>query len=750
MKNQNTMNKILGGTASMLALLVLLGWGATGVQGQTVQIRYRPLTPQEIKNAGLTNTTQKSTGSANTGLGQPIYLEALVQTGTIVNAVNWSILSGPPGYTSTITASPLSNAIPTYDGGDRIGLFVAGRAVLKPDKASYYDFGINDIISYKIKTDIVLTNTTKSYTNTAYGSTYIGRENYLCLLCHADKQALFTNTAHATAFADNITGVSSNHFSANCISCHTLGYDTTPGVTNGGFDDVAASIGWTFPGSSNPTNWSGMNTNLQRMANVQCEGCHGPASTHMTALGNTNAIDISLSAGTCGNCHDSLTHHVKNYEWGQALHATGFVFRFSGSCVPCHSSVGFIETWDPYYFPSNKVPRATAQEGIACAACHDPHTTGMGESQLRNIPTATLSNGVVLTYAEAGEGILCINCHHARQNAQATADGTGSISPHHSTQGDLLAGQNGYEYGLTMPSSRHMLAVTNSCVGCHMQLIAGTTFSNLDTIVGGHTWRIQWDYNTTNTDDDVQVTEVCGKCHVENTFDIVAEDYDRDGIVTGVQTEIQGLLDQLALLLPPAGTGVTYTSGYTPKERKGFWNYQFIWEDKSHGVHNPKYAAAILRASIDDLTGGIDVDQDGLTDAWEMAKFGSLTAQIGTGDADGDGVNNALEEQMGTNPNLADSDADGAGDLAELQGNSNPTNNLSFPPTNEVMVLPAYELAILPSTAGQTQVFQSVNIMGDSGTWSNVGPSIVSSNAMSFQLISIRDATQKYYRVIKP
>ena len=248
----------------------------------------------------------------------------------------------------------------------------------------------------------------------------------------------------------------------------------------------------------------------------------------------------------------------------------------------------------------------------------------------------------------------------------------------------------------------------------------------------------------------MQVTQVCAKCHVENTFDIVAEDYDRDGIVTGVQTEVQGLLNQLALLLPPAGTGVTYTAGYTPSQRKGFWNYMFILEDQSHGVHNPKYAAALLRASIDDLTGGIDVDQDGLVDSWEMTNFGSLTAQIGTGDADNDGVNNALEEEMGTNPNLADSDADGASDLAELQGNSNPMSNLSFPPTNEVMVLPAYELAILPAVVGQTQVFQAVNIMGNSGTWSNMGPAQVSSNSMSFQLISIRDATQKYYRVFTP
>ena len=733
---------------SRIALAVALVACASISQAQQVRIRYRPLTPQEIKDYGLTNTTQKSGGAPNVGVGQPVYMEALVQTGTVVNAVNWSLIGIPTNSSAVLEPSPLSNSIPTYDGGDRNGFFVAGRAMLRPDVKCTVFNG-----DFFIKTDIVLTNKTLSYTNVAYGSIYLGQKHYLCILCHADKQANFDLTDHATAFTRQITGAGSDHFNANCISCHTLGYDTTPGATNEGFDDIAAQVGWTFPGSLSPTNWSGMPTNLQHKANVQCESCHGPADRHMRNLGETNAIDVTLSAGTCGQCHDSLPHHVKPYEWGRSLHSTGYVFRFTGSCMPCHSSKGFIETWDPAYVATNRSPRGTEQEGIACAACHDPHTVGMGEKQLRNITTATLSNGYVVTQAIAGTGVLCMNCHHGRQNANTTVAGTGSVSPHHGTQGDMLLGQNAYEYGLDMPSSRHLQAVTNSCVGCHMQLIAQTSFSNSNTKVGGHTFKIAWDNGTTNTADDVKVTEVCQTCHVGvyNDFDFGGEDYDRDGSVEGVQSEIQGLLDQLALLLPPAGTGVVYSASYTPSERKGIFNYLYVWEDKSLGVHNPKYAAAILRASIDDLTGGIDIDQDGLVDTWEMANFGNLTSQIGSGDADNDGVSNALEEDLGTNPMLADSDNDGFSDLAEIQGNSNPNDMLSILPTNTVIeMLPAIELSYVPGQVGVTQVFQYVDAMGDGNGWTNLGPSFISSNGLSYQLISLRDTTQKYYRVIKP
>lgn len=755
MKSIETMRRGGAGVA-MRALAVTLGlaWGATPAPGQTARILFRPLTPQEIKTHGMTNITQKSGGGANVGLGQPVYMEALVQTGGVVSSVSWSIIGAPPGSAAALTVGFPSNSVPTYEPGDRRDTFVASRAMLRPDLVCFFDFGTTNIVDYKVRTSIVLTNKTLVFTNSAFGSVYLGQKHYLCVLCHADKQASFDQTDHATAFTRQISGTGSDHFSSNCISCHSLGFDKTAGAANDGFDDVAASLGWTFPATLSSTNWSAMPAALQQKSNVQCENCHGAASTHMVSLGRTNAIDVSLSAGTCGQCHDSLPHHVKPYEWVQSLHATGYVFRFSGSCLPCHSAKGFIETNDPYFAASGKVPRSGEQEGISCTACHDPHNVGMGEHQLRLITNATLLSGDVITHAQAGDGVLCMNCHHARENAEPYVLGwtSGRFSPHHGTQGDMVAGKNAIEYGLDMPSSRHMTAVSNSCVGCHMQLIATTSYSNQNTRVGGHTFKLTFDNGTSDPSDDVRVTEVCSVCHVEQgTFDFGGEDYDRDGTVEGVQTEIRGLLDQLGNLLPPAGTNVTATADYSLSQKKAAYNYLFVAEDKSLGVHNPKYAAAILRASIDDLTGGIDVDRDGLLDAWEMANFGNLTSQTGQGDADGDGVSNELEQQLGLNPNSSDSDNDGYSDLAELQGGSNPLDFASTLPPNFILsMLPAIELAYLPGEMGVTQRFESVDSMGTGGGWAPAGLPFVSSNAFFYQLISLRDATQRYYRVVKP
>jgi hypothetical protein len=61
---------------------------------------------------------------------------------------------------------------------------------------------------------------------------------------------------------------------------------------------------------------------------------------------------------------------------------------------------------------------------------------------------------------------------------------------------------------------------------------------------------------------------------------------------------------------------------------------------------------------------GADSDLDGLTDSWELIYFQDLSAS-GSGDPDGDGLNNQTEFTRRTNPTATDSDADGLGDAVE-------------------------------------------------------------------------------------
>ncbi len=743
--------RITGKALTLMAAFALGSWSAFA---QTVKINTRPLTPGEIKTYGLASTTQLANGVANVGIGQPAYLEAFITKGTVVTQVVWTLLAKPTGSVAALQASSLTN-LPTYDRGDVNSFDVVGRSTLVPDVVGSTAKG-----DYKVVVTIRTSTKTLAATNTIFGSKYQGMysdDGFGCEMCHADKIANYSQTQHSSAFTRKIDGDAGSGFKVTCASCHVLGYDTTASATNGGFDDVMLATGWTWPTNlanvvAASNNWAAMPAALQVKANIQCESCHGPGYRHMLGGGSTNmvgrGIGISLSAGNCGYCHDSMTHHVKNFEWGQTAHAIGNdAFRGTGSCSPCHSGKGFIDANDPAKdaYGSNIVTRGTGNEGITCAACHDPHSKGMGTGQLRSFTSVTFANSNVV--AKGGAGLLCMKCHHDRYDANVRI--LTSAAPHHGVQGDMLFGQNAMQYGMSMPSSRHWDVVEDTCVTCHMQTTPANMSTNALNRVGGHTFMIGWEGAT----NEVALTEACVRCHGEiEDFNFGGEDYDQDGVVEGVQKEISDMMYQLAMMLPPSnGVTVSVSSSAPLNLRKASYNWWFVHDDGSFGVHNPKYTAALLRASIDDLKGGIDVNRNGVPDSWEIANFGNLTTVTATSDYDGDGVKDVQEYFAGTNPKNRDTDGDGVWDGAELQAGSNPLNAASHPGTNTLSFLPAYELGYFPDQMGVTRQFQAIDLLSHvPGGWYNIGSSFVTSNAWFYQLISPRDAKQKFFRVTGP
>lgn len=302
----------------------------------------------------------------------------------------------------------------------------------------------------------------------------------------------------------------------------------------------------------------------------------------------------------------------------------------------------------------------------------------------------------------------------------------------------MIAGENAYEFGVDMPSTdAHLNGIEDSCVTCHMQEVEDHS-DPAHTMAGGHTWKMSYE--------DVHLVEACKECHGEvEDFNFGGEDWDKDGMVEGTQKEIEDLLHLVETLLPAGDPNPTWTT----EQLGAYYNVHFVHEDGSHGVHNPKYAAALLQAAVGAITGGIDVDCDGLVDSYEMEHWGDLTSQRGDGDADEDGVSNALEAALGTDPKLKDTDDDGFSDLAELQAGSDPLVKESTPETNGVWITPAVEVGYLPETVGVPHRFQAIDSMGAAGGWMNIGESFTSEATAAYQLFSTRDGVHYFFRCIE-
>ena len=224
-----------------------------------------------------------------------------------------------------------------------------------------------------------------------------------------------------------------------------------------------------------------------------------------------------------------------------------------------------------------------------------------------------------------------MNCHRSRNGSvsnsivqyplgQQTWAGGSTFGPHDSPTSDMLEGVNGWTYGQAIPSSAHRYAVTDTCVGCHMQTIATNSPAYAAGFLhaGGHSTEMSYNVVTNGVTNKLDLVDACVQCHgpTITTFDFPVQDYNGDGVIEGVQTEVQHMLDTLSTLLPNTNyvaSGIYIPDGlvkspssqtnWSAQFLKASYNWQFVNNDGSKGVHNAPYAVGLLKASIADLTG---------------------------------------------------------------------------------------------------------------------------------------------------
>ncbi|MDH3396904.1 MAG: hypothetical protein OEM81_03635 [Acidimicrobiia bacterium] len=312
-------------------------------------------------------------------------------------------------------------------------------------------------------------------------------------------------------------------------------------------------------------------------------GPAGPAGPGGPAGPAGDAASVSAADLTCTECHNDTTLIVsKEAQFRErSVHGTGEAFERgeSTSCAGCHGSEGAEARIEAGLLPHDpSVEGVTNVSPYSCRTCHDIHTTyTRADFSLTGDAAPAQMENTEGTF-DGGFGNLCANCHQIRNELPAASGGeitfeSNRFGTHHGVEAQMLLGEGGL---MVSGSPSVHYGVENTCVTCHMGENRNHTY-----------------------EPDV---EYCQACHAD------LDTLDRNG----VQTEIQTMLDEVRELLISAGIidleldpeGNRSVPGTYPEEvASAMWNYMFVLEDQSRGVHNPPFAKALLEQAKTALGG---------------------------------------------------------------------------------------------------------------------------------------------------
>ena len=573
-------------------------------------------------------------GVRNVPLSKPVLLHGKKQ-----DTYNWT-LKAPAGSAASLAGG--TTADPEFT----------------PDVAGTYEVAVTDLKENKTVTLMVHAG---KWQGMIAGKDANGRPvaDPACTQCHVKNTPhfdLFTpwsKTGHAEIFSDNVVNTAPDaHYSASCLSCHVVGYDTT--VNNGGFDDAEGYKAFVDSGMlthGDPANWEKILAQfpaVAKLANIQCENCHGPQDSpaHMKKDGSRK----TLSSDLCATCHGRAPRHGRFQQWQLSGHANYQLAVEEGtdpSCGKCHSAQGFVAWSNKNFSTANLTVDWTTEEvhPQTCATCHDPHNMGTTSKEGHiesNAPmrikgtTPPLMSGFTAT--DVGNAAICMTCHNGRRGLRNDSNFTiadATRAPHAGPQADVLMGQNMYFVPVGKRSFHSM--IEDSCIACHMQSTEAPSALYSPEVGTNHTFFAN--------------PEICTKCHgtitlesvqgpfetkmealkheietaiknvmraqirggnvidvggtkIRSAADISAvefiESHGRQGVTVKLSTggEIADVSLQSVKVVRPAGTPVELYAVADPALGKAGWNYFMAHSDKSKGVHDPAFVNAALDVSL--------------------------------------------------------------------------------------------------------------------------------------------------------
>jgi len=356
-------------------------------------------------------------------------------------------------------------------------------------------------------------------------------------------------------------------------------------------------------------------------------------------------------AGTasCVACHNESHRAEIDASYLLSGHKAGGAVSYAGGrngCAQCHSNEGYID----YITTGSTASGYTGQTAIGCTTCHESHSTFDFETDgndfaLRSFDPVTLIVDASYTVDFGDTSNNCASCHQPRTATPTSGDGEFMVSsahwgPHHGPQTTLLEGIQGANI---VGSTAYPIPGTathrtgSSCVSCHM----GTTTDGND---GGHSWAPTDNACTEcHSDPEAKISSLASvldpamitlAAQLENVVGweyeyYVLRDINGDPILTSrgalifadennveladdddeflvkvldingdpVINEVHAIIHDGHPNNGSQGKGAYFTI----LEAQAAWNYLFVQEDKSAGLHNPKYAKALIANSIEAL-----------------------------------------------------------------------------------------------------------------------------------------------------
>lgn len=327
--------------------------------------------------------------------------------------------------------------------------------------------------------------------------------------------------------------------------------------------------------------------------NLFMTGCTKEGPAGLAGKDGANGVDGADGTTNCIACHSSnQAIFAIEKQWANSMHATGTAFeRNAGECAVCHTSQGFRGNLDGSYDWQAEGAMISNPTSPNCYTCHKIH-----ENYDAGDIAFTVSGPIVLRNTNGsshdfGKGSLCASCHQGRTVSPFPVTGGDDITVtssrygvHHGPQANTFAGvgKGLFEIGSGLVNSAHSTQIADACVTCHMSEAFGASS-------GGHA---MWMGETLNT----ASCETSG-CHEGEEVEAMTEAF---------QTEISDLLADLKLKLDAAGitnagSDNSVAGTYPAVVAGACLDYKALTEDKSLGVHNPKYIKKLVENLIEAL-----------------------------------------------------------------------------------------------------------------------------------------------------